>query len=448
MTTPFIIAGCGRSGTMGMSRLLNLLGVRTSFEEFFQPATTNPLDYPAWLERTNTVGEVNGLSPPYLRELKGVTPPINIIHQVRNPVAVIASLMGLKTWTDYSYAANVKFNFRHIPMLQPTDDPLTLSIKYWLEWNRFVEEQEPIMQYRVEDMPEAISELLAAIGATVPPPRLALAVDQYQQTYNHGGRDTCISWIRIPDSQLKDLLFLKATQYGYTAEDLDGYCPCGSECPHCGGPLEQGQGAYMVRIQPEFKRWMRKHEGSGGPNADYIQGLIDFYRAARVWRGKAVEVGSWSGESAEIAAQFVGHLTCVDPWEPPNFSDTESLFDERMAAYPNVSKLKKPSVEACHDFEDESLDIVYIDAMHDYKHVKEDILCWLPKIKIGGYIGGHDYDDMETHTGIVQAVNELLGKPQQQFADSSWLFKKTPVSKRGKLKTQKLIGTLLGDQVP
>lgn len=43
------------------------------------------------------------------------------------------------------------------------------------------------------------------------------------------------------------------------------------------------------------------------------------------------------------------------------------------------------------DFEDASLDFVYIDSVHDYAHVKETFERWWPKVKAGGIIAGHDY---------------------------------------------------------
>ena len=429
MTKPFIITGCGRSGTMLMARLLNAMGIRTSFEEFF--TANSPLDgyFPHWLRDTHTCGEVSSLAVPYLRYDDFKSREVVLLHQVRNPVAVVASLMGQETWTEKRWWPNVKFNFRHLPILDPeNDDPLVLSMKYWAEWNRLVENAGPVFQYRIEDiLKESFwEELLTHIEEDVPRETVRKVMwTSYSDDYNHRERDTSISWHRIPDSQLKHSLYQQALSYGYSAIELANYCPCGEDCPHCRGPLVRGQGAYLVHIQSEFPRYMRKPEGSGPPNADYIQGLIDLYRTMRVWHGKGVEVGSWTGESAEIAAQFLKSLTCVDPWEPPDFSANEELFDKRTAAYPNITKLKKPSHVACHDFEDESLDCVYIDGMHDYENVYRDICSWFSKVKRGGWIAGHDYDDMDTHVGVVQAVDELLGTPAHRFADSSWAFVKT-----------------------
>jgi predicted O-methyltransferase YrrM len=49
------------------------------------------------------------------------------------------------------------------------------------------------------------------------------------------------------------------------------------------------------------------------------------------------------------------------------------------------------SSEALKDFEDESLDFVYIDANHDFPNFTFDIHNWLKKIKKGGIMSGHDF---------------------------------------------------------
>jgi predicted O-methyltransferase YrrM len=65
------------------------------------------------------------------------------------------------------------------------------------------------------------------------------------------------------------------------------------------------------------------------------------------------------------------------------------------------------SSESARFFEDGSVDFVFIDADHVYDRVKEDILAWLPKVKPGGIIAGHDYN--AAHQGVLQAVPEIFG---------------------------------------
>jgi len=58
---------------------------------------------------------------------------------------------------------------------------------------------------------------------------------------------------------------------------------------------------------------------------------------------------------------------------------------------------------------DEELDFVYIDANHEYEYVKKDLISFYPKVKDGGLIAGHDYDEGdEEKNGVIQAVNEFF----------------------------------------
>lgn len=178
---------------------------------------------------------------------------------------------------------------------------------------------------------------------------------------------------------------------------------------------------YSYAIQPNFPRYMRLPDEEAVSPESTINGLVQLYRETQP--SHAVEIGCWTGESSEIACQFCDLLICVDPWEPPDFDNNEAMFLQRMAPYRNVLRLKQFSHVAATFFTNATFDLVYIDGMHDEENVTRDIKVWLPKIKHGGFLAGHDYDDNPLHSGVVAAVDKLLGKPNKIYSDSSWLFK-------------------------
>ena len=144
-----------------------------------------------------------------------------------------------------------------------------------------------------------------------------------------------------------------------------------------------------------------------------------------------VEIGSFAGVSSELFALHCKELYCVDLWDPyweitdkQRIEFAEFSFDKMSKNYENVYKVKKNSVEASKDFKDGSLDLVYIDAAHDYYSVKEDILTWLPKIKKGGFIAGHDYR-YDPNIGVYEAVNDIFVNDYKinSFPDSSFIIK-------------------------
>lgn len=53
--------------------------------------------------------------------------------------------------------------------------------------------------------------------------------------------------------------------------------------------------------------------------------------------------------------------------------------------------IKKFSMDALNNFEDNSLDLIYIDGNHTLPYISMDIFGWEKKVRKGGIISGHDY---------------------------------------------------------
>jgi len=91
-------------------------------------------------------------------------------------------------------------------------------------------------------------------------------------------------------------------------------------------------------------------------------------------------------------------LYAIDIWEKyPGYDDYADRIDkyylearERLAPY-NCVLMKKFSMDAVKEFEDKSLDFVYIDGAHDFRNVADDIYEWSKKVHVGGIVFGHDY---------------------------------------------------------
>ena len=144
-----------------------------------------------------------------------------------------------------------------------------------------------------------------------------------------------------------------------------------------------------------------------------------------------VEIGSYQGESTEMFANAgFEHVHAVDPWVDEGetttygtpYANVEYAFDQRTENMPTIIKIKDFGANYARDFEDGSLDFVYIDALHTYEALKEDIAAWLPKIKKGGFIGGHDAAG-RWGKRLRPAVEESFGKHFKTFIDTSWLVK-------------------------
>lgn len=161
---------------------------------------------------------------------------------------------------------------------------------------------------------------------------------------------------------------------------------------------------------------------------------------------KFLEVGSWKGMSSAYMAVEIANsqkdieFYCVDTWEgsiehEQYGIDTSSLYDTFLDNMEPVRKYYKSirarSLQAVKQFEDNSLDFIFIDASHEYQDVKEDIIAWLPKVKQGGVIAGHDYLNVD-FPGVEKAVHEVLGD-KITTEETCWVYEKNEIQLRQKV---------------
>jgi len=139
-----------------------------------------------------------------------------------------------------------------------------------------------------------------------------------------------------------------------------------------------------------------------------------------------LELGSNIGESSTIflGFPFVEKLECIEQ-APGNVQLLKTKYSEYVQSN-RCSIHHGFSYALVNKFDNESLDVDYIDADHNYDSVVRDIQDYLPKIRLGGFICGHDYDRI-AWPGVVKAVDECAHRLNKQlaiFKDTSWLLNK------------------------
>ncbi len=138
-------------------------------------------------------------------------------------------------------------------------------------------------------------------------------------------------------------------------------------------------------------------------DAEALERLV---RDALKRRLVVVEVGSWKGLSTAVLARTVmrvsGSVFAVDHWQGSEgvphhdcakTTDIFFVFRRNLMAlglWPVVHPLVMNSRTASRLFVDGSVDMVFLDADHRYTAVKQDIRWWLPKLRGGGILCGHD----------------------------------------------------------
>jgi len=154
-----------------------------------------------------------------------------------------------------------------------------------------------------------------------------------------------------------------------------------------------------------------------------------------------VEIGVYKGEHAEsmLKSLNIKKLYLIDFYD--NYKDykdgeehygidqdplniAEQIMKDRLKKYfDNIEFIKKKSSNAIKKIPD-NLDFVYIDGNHEYEYVKEDIENYYLKVKKGGIIGGHDFDNgfCKEHDGVVKAVLEFVSKNKLKLvvANPDW----------------------------
>ena len=190
-----LITGCGRSGTVYVSCLLDELGADV-------PHETMGLDgIASWLLAVDA-----GQAPwgPLRRMFQYRT----IVHQVRHPLAAIASAQTFRP-ESWEYICG------HIPC--DVTEPLLLRCgKYWHYWNLKAELTSE-WTYRIEELPRVFDRLCDTVGVFPDRSRLAAVPADLN---SRKGRYSAITWNDLAelDPELTQKIHAQAMRYGYAAE--------------------------------------------------------------------------------------------------------------------------------------------------------------------------------------------------------------------------------------
>jgi len=218
----FLITGCGRSGTGYTAKLLGDLGLPCGHEAIFRPPNVERahFEWPPQLP-----GESSWLAAPFLKSLpKGTL----VLHQLREPMAVIRSFLRIRFFDEPS--AYLRFAEACVPDLA-SGDRVEKCMKYWLHWNRLAERAAELeglryLRFRLEDVDAPlVARMLELIGYPCDPERVARAVAQRPRDYNtrgDKGPDADLTWDTLPHGDLRDALAALAARYGYEGATDDG----------------------------------------------------------------------------------------------------------------------------------------------------------------------------------------------------------------------------------
>jgi len=146
---------------------------------------------------------------------------------------------------------------------------------------------------------------------------------------------------------------------------------------------------------------------------NFVYGLIELCKENLTTEMSMVECGTAEGISTMTFAHFVREIVTID---------RNRLVLPALDEFQNVRRITGDTVNEAVNFTSRSLDCVYLDSDHSFAHVTAEIEAWLPKIKSGGYIAGHDFQS-DPGVEVIRAVCQRFDFPDRIYGDSSWIVK-------------------------
>lgn len=177
-----------------------------------------------------------------------------------------------------------------------------------------------------------------------------------------------------------------------------------------------------------------------------IKSRYEFYKILKYFNLKkfGVEIGVWKGNFSECLLETTNlkKIYSIDPWDKTKTNYKNKWTQKKITeAYEETKKklkkfkqrsiiIKKTNEESLTLFKEFYFDFLYLDALHDYMSVKNDLNSWWKKIKKGGIMAGHDYCNKKNF-GVIEAVDEFVKEKKLKLFLTkdkfpSWYFMKDP----------------------
>jgi len=124
-------------------------------------------------------------------------------------------------------------------------------------------------------------------------------------------------------------------------------------------------------------------------------------------KGIGVEIGVKKAKTSSVILKNtnIAHIYLIDPWmgRPKEYSRIKKYINENF--FERATILRKKSDEAVKCVSGE-LDFLWIDGDHSYSSVMKDLELWVPKVRSGGLIVGHDWCDK--FPGVESAIRDFI----------------------------------------
>lgn len=154
---------------------------------------------------------------------------------------------------------------------------------------------------------------------------------------------------------------------------------------------------------------------------------LQWYRdvVSKIKNGIVVEVGVYGGMSilsvVDLCIKNNNKIYGIDPWETSVIVNGKQIYGNDLELYKkkltsartNLEKIIKKfnytnielitgfSPKESEKFENNSIDIAYIDGDHSYGAVLKDLSVWIKKIKPNGFLWGDDFNWISVKNAVI-----------------------------------------------
>lgn len=106
---------------------------------------------------------------------------------------------------------------------------------------------------------------------------------------------------------------------------------------------------------------------------------------------EVVELGVWKGQTAAFLAKAMKHNGGMCYGVDVGEYQTEAMAHiERLQLSRWFTYIRGDSAEVGRTWKRGRVNFVFVDAGHDYDHVRADVEAWWPHLRVGGYMAIHD----------------------------------------------------------
>lgn len=218
---PFLVTGSGRCGTGYTAKCFEALGYPCGHEVAFNQKTVQSGTFLDVFEDRQC--DSAPLAAPLIPLL---SKNVVVFHQIRNPVEVVRSCMGIRLFELDELLTNSRMDLVRATIQFPANE-LEAAMSYWTQWNTLIGAAAADRVHAMYMIEELDGELLREMVGLIDPDRtltdedVTAAFAFAAPSHSANSKSPSVTLASLPDGAHKQQMIEMALQVGYTMEQLE-----------------------------------------------------------------------------------------------------------------------------------------------------------------------------------------------------------------------------------